>query len=290
MFLGELGVLKWLEQCRTPFLNQLMETITLFGEDTILIVLICVLYFIFHKETAYRLCFLTVCSIGLNGIFKNLLKIPRPFLAGGVSCVRPETATGYSFPSGHTQTFATWSTVAARMTNKRKFLVTAIILSLLLGFSRMYLGAHYPSDVAAGLVLGISVGIFGNALYEKQKDPKKLYFPVFLVMTIFGIFFLCNPDPHFADYFKCLGLMGGLWASSHIDGRCQSMTYQVPFYKKLLRVIVAIMLALILKTGMNAVPVPENLSLSLVWDFIRHAALITVVLGVYPLLLPKIKL
>ena len=290
MFAWEPGVLKWLEQCRTPFFNQLMETVTFFGEDTVLIVLICILYFMFHKESAYRLCFLTVCSIGLNGILKNIMKIPRPFSTGKVTCVRPETATGYSFPSGHTQTFATWSTVAAQMSKKKKFLITAIILSVILGFSRMYLGAHYPSDVAMGLLLGISVGFFGNVLYEKQKDPKKLYFPAFLGMAIFGIYFLFRPDPRFADYFKSLGLMGGLWAASHIDARCKNLTYSVPFYKKLLRVIIAIILALMLKAGMEIIPVPQSLSFSLLWDFVRYLILITLMLGVYPLLLPKLKL
>ncbi|MBR2491997.1 MAG: phosphatase PAP2 family protein [Paludibacteraceae bacterium] len=290
MFFGEIALLQRLEQMRTPFLDTLMEMVTLLGEETILIVMIAVLCFMFHKENAYRLCFLTVFSLGLNGFLKNLLKIPRPFSTGAVTCVRPETATGYSFPSGHTQNFATWSTAVAKILRKKRFLITALVLSVLMGFSRMYLGAHYPSDVMVGLMLGILVGFFGNDLYDKLKNPKKMYLPTFLGMILFAIFFLISPDPHFADYFKCVGLMGGLTVSVHLDTRYGNLSYGVPFYKKLLRVILAVVLALVFKKGMEALPVPQNLSLSLCWDFLRYLVLVTLVFGIYPLLLPKLKL
>ncbi|MBE7019170.1 MAG: phosphatase PAP2 family protein [Ruminococcaceae bacterium] len=289
MFFGELALLQWLESIRTPALNTLMEAVTALGEDTILIVLIAVWYFMVQKEGAYRLCFLTICSLGINGILKNLFHIPRPFHTGKVTCVRPETATGYSFPSGHTQNISTWTTALARLLRKRWLLITAIIVSVAIGCSRMYLGAHYPSDVIVGLILGISIGILGSALYEKLKNPVMMFAPVFLGMLAFGIFFLIKPDPHYADYFKCLGLMGGLTASSHIDRALIRMNYNVSFTKKLFRVVGAIVFALIFKAGLEAIPVPENLSLFLIWDAFHYLVLITLIFGLYPLILQKIK-
>lgn len=289
MFAGEINILGWLEQCRTPFLNSLMEAITMLGEETLLIVLISVIYFMFHKENAYRLCFLTVASLGLNGIIKNLFTIPRPFATGKITCVRPETATGYSFPSGHTQNFATWSTALSQMLKKRWLTLVAILLSVAVGFSRLYLGVHYPSDVLVGLFFGIGIGIFGSLLYQSLKNPRKLYFPTFVVMMLFGICFLIKADPHFADYFKCVGLMGGLSVSSVLDSRFASLDYGVPFYKKLLRVIVAIILALVIKKALGAIPVPTDLSIILIWDTLRYLMLSTIVFGIYPLCLSKFK-
>ncbi len=289
MLTGEISVLNWLESLRTPLLDMLMETITFLGEDTILIVLVSTIYFMFQKESAYRICFVTVCSLGLNGIVKNFCKIPRPFSTGKVTCVRPETATGYSFPSGHTQSFATWTTAVAKILQKPWVWWTVLIVSALMGFSRMYLGAHYPSDVVVGLLLGISVGFFGSMLYETLKNPNKLFVWVFLGMVAFALLFLIAPDPHYADYFKCVGLMGGLTVSSLLDTHYGAMTYEVPFYKKLIRVVVALILALLLKEGTKLIAFPNNLSLSLIWDCVRHLVLITLVFGIYPLLLPKIK-
>lgn len=289
MLTGEISILNWLESLRTPTLNTIMEAVSFLGEDTVLIVLISILYFMFQKESAYRICFVTVCSLGLNGIVKNIFKIPRPFATGQVTCVRPETATGYSLPSGHTQNFATWTIAVAKILKKPWVWCVVLVLSALMGFSRMYLGAHYPSDVAIGLLLGISVGVFGSILYEKAKNPKKLLLPVLLGMVAFALLFLGTPDPHYADYFKCVGLMGGLTVSSVLDSHYGTMTYDVPFYKKLIRVMVALVLALLLKKGTELIAFPNNLSLSLIWDCIRHWILITLVFGVYPLLLPKIK-
>ncbi len=290
MFALELSVLQYLAGIRSPLLDIFMEAITFLGEDTLLIVLISVIYFMIQKESAYRLCFVTVCSLGLNGIIKNICKMPRPFATGKVSCIRPETATGYSFPSGHTQNFATWSTALSRILKKRWFTVMMLVLSVAIGFSRLYLGAHYPSDVAAGLVLGILMGIFGSMLYEKHKNPIRLFAPVCIGMGIFGIFFLMNPDPHFADYFKCVGLMCGLTASAHIDKAFGNITYNVAIWKKLLRVIIAVVLALIFRAGLKLFSFPDSLHLSLIWDTFRHFVLITAVFGVYPILIPKMKL
>ena len=288
MFAGEIDILMWLEQCRTPFFNTFMKTVTAFGEETILIVLVAVMYFMFHKENAYRLCFLTVLSLGLNGIIKNLFAIPRPFATGKITCVRPETATGYSFPSGHTQNFATWSTALAQILKKRWMLITALLLSVAIGCSRVYLGAHYPSDVLAGLLLGVLVGVGGSVLYENIRNRQKAYLAVVLTMILFGIYFLMNPNPHFADYFKCIGLMGGLCLSYNLDSRFGRET-PLPFWCKLLRTIGAIVLALILKKGLDAIPVPAMSSMQLIWDGLRYLILMTLVFGIYPLCTFKFK-
>ena len=141
MFAFELDFLKWLESFRSGFLNTLFEGITMLGEETLVILLVVALWFAVDRKLAQQVFFVTVASLSLNGIIKNFAKIPRPFTKG-VSCVRPDTATGYAFPSGHTQGFATWCGFFALKLKKIWLRVLAAVLIFAVAFSRLYLGAH----------------------------------------------------------------------------------------------------------------------------------------------------
>ena len=105
MFAFELQFLKWLESIRTGFLTGLFEGITMLGEETLIILLVVALWFAVDSKLAQKVFFVTICSTGLNGVVKNIAQVPRPF-DKGVVAVRKETATGFSFPSGHTQNFS----------------------------------------------------------------------------------------------------------------------------------------------------------------------------------------
>ena len=109
----ENAIMKYFENMRGPVLDKLVEVITMLGEETLMLVLVIALWFAFDKKLAQKFFFVTALSLNANGIIKNLVKRPRPWMAGDITCLRPETATGYSFPSGHTQTFSTWSSRSA---------------------------------------------------------------------------------------------------------------------------------------------------------------------------------
>ncbi len=285
MFPGEIRLLQWLETLRTPLGNFFWETVTLIGEDTVFIVLLAILYFMFHKKLAYRICFLTVTSLGINGILKNLLKIPRPFLHGEISCVRPETATGYSFPSGHTQVFATWSTALGNTLNRPLITGAAILCGILVGFSRMYLGAHYLSDVLAALLLGIGISWLGTVLCNRVSNEKRLYLWVLALFTPFLICFLIMPDPLYEDFFKCYGLLAGFVPSAFLEERYVNLTYQVPLRKRILRVILGILVAVLGKAALSLIPLPVSPALSLLLETIRYLLLVFMVFGIYPVFL-----
>ena len=95
-----------LEGIRTPFLNQLMQFITYFGQELIVIAVICTFYWCADKRFAYLLGF-TYFTAGLGvQALKITFRIPRPWILDPTfqpvdSAV--SGATGYSFPSGHTQ-------------------------------------------------------------------------------------------------------------------------------------------------------------------------------------------
>jgi hypothetical protein len=92
-----------------------------------------------------------------NGWLKNLLRVPRPFARDPAVGLAHEES--FSLPSGHSQGSATFWTVASPLFKAPWGLVLAIALPLAIGFTRVYLGVHYPTDVVSGWLLGYAIAI-----------------------------------------------------------------------------------------------------------------------------------
>lgn len=149
-----------LEGIRTPFLDKLMQFITYFGQELIIIAVICAFYWCVDKRFAYLLGF-TYFTAGLCvQALKITFRIPRPWILDpdfhAVKSALPG-ATGYSFPSGHTQGAACLFFPLALRTKHTWQKILYISAFLLIGFSRMYLGCHTPKDVLTALGISILV-------------------------------------------------------------------------------------------------------------------------------------
>lgn len=290
MFGWEIEFLKQLEGIRTPFLNTLFEYVTMPGEETVLVVLIATIFFAVNKELAKRILFITLTSLGINGIVKNIAKVPRPFADGKISCVRGETATGYSFPSGHTQNFATWSMAFATKFKKLWMYVFSIGFTVLVAFSRLYLGAHYPSDVIVGATLGILTAIILSRVYDKVQNKNNLCRNIALCMTPFAIYFLIKHDALFEDFFKAYGMLWGLYAANLFEEKYAQFGYDVSVWKKIVRVILGIVAVLVVKEGVGAIAEAAPMPLSLALESVSYFGILFVGFGVYPWIIKKLNM
>ena len=260
------------------------------GEEVIIVLIIAVLYFCIDKKFAQKLLYTVLTSLGVNGIVKNLVKFPRPFSTGKITCVREGTATGYSFPSGHTQTFATTSTTIAKKLKKVWVAIIVGILIALVAFSRMYLGAHYPSDVVVGAVLGVTIAIGGSILFDKVKNKKWLYLGTILIQVPFVIFFLIKPDVEYEDFFKSFGMIVGFLLAVMFEEKYAPLEYNVGTGKKVLRVLIGVALALIVKEGLKLIFVSNLLGVTLLLEALRYGMLIFATLGIGPWIFKKLKI
>ena len=204
--------LRFLESIRTPVGDALMSFITLFGEETLFMVLALVFFWCIDKRRGYYLLF--TGFTGLIGVqfLKMSFRIPRPeVLDPNLTIVESarEAATGYSFPSGHTQcASALWGGMA-RTAKKRALQIGGVVLALLVGFSRMYLGVHTPLDVGVSLgIAAIIICALYYIVYRGYDKPKRMYIAcgVLLVLALANLLFVmlyqfpANTDPvHLAD-------------------------------------------------------------------------------------------
>lgn len=172
-----LKLLHGIETILGPVLTPIMKLITLMGEKGLLMFLLAFALMCFAKSRKTGLClFGAVCCGALitNIILKDSIARPRPFETVELYkqwwiAVGSPAEDGFSFPSGHMTACASGMTALTLMKG-RKLLVPSVIIVFLMGVSRNYLMAHYPSDVLVatfvGLFSGFAAYFIANLIYH----------------------------------------------------------------------------------------------------------------------------
>lgn len=167
------AVLRWIGMHRPASLEPVMLEITFLGTASVVLVLVLIsglfLWLSNHKYSTVLLLIATTGGILLNNLLKAGFGRPRPQVFDWGT-----HAVTWSFPSGHAMSAAiVYSTVAylAARLQKRRWhrvvtMLAALLIILLIGASRLYLGVHYPSDVFAGIIIGLAWAGFCVAMLE----------------------------------------------------------------------------------------------------------------------------
>ncbi len=177
-----------LEEIRNPVLDFLFSIITLFGEETVFMAVGMIVFWCVSKQKGYYLLSVGFVGTVINQFLKITFRIPRPWVKDPnftiVESAR-EAASGYSFPSGHTQTSVGLFGGLALKFKSRVIRIASIALCVLVPLSRMYLGVHTPADVGVSIVIALIL-IFALApLFEKaEKSPKVMYALLFSLTGI----------------------------------------------------------------------------------------------------------
>ena len=156
-----------IQQIDTPLLDSFFRVITSLGEELFYLLLFSFLIWCVDFYLGIRVGILFLLSLYVNIGLKEIFQQPRPFDI--VPEIQKAHAYGYGFPSGHAQSsMVVWGSIAIAYWKKQNWIrYLSILLILLIGFSRIYLGVHFPTDVLGGwlfggLILGLSYFIFSN--------------------------------------------------------------------------------------------------------------------------------
>jgi len=172
----ELRFLDFLQTIHTPLLDKILAFITSLGNAGIIWIVLAVVLLILPKTrktgiivAAALLADLVLCNL----ILKNLVARVRPYDVNTAIAILIKKPLDFSFPSGHTA--ASFAAMTALFLAKmKKAWIAALILAVLIAFSRLYFYVHYPTDVLGGAVVGILSGIIGYTIVEKIDKRRKV--------------------------------------------------------------------------------------------------------------------
>ena len=155
------AILQWGLDCirliqgwASPPLTVLMRIITSLGSTGAYILLLPFVYWCVDEKKGLHLGLMTLVSVWVNLSLKLLLDQPRPFFAGYDPSVGMISERLGGFPSGHAQNTLVMLTIISSWLTKKWAYIAAAFLCLLVGFSRLYLGVHFPTDVIGGWLIG----------------------------------------------------------------------------------------------------------------------------------------
>ena len=294
-----MDILYALEKNRTPFWNGVMSAVTQLGGEVIFIVAAVVVFWCVSKWEGYYLMTIAFCGTVLNQFLKLICRMPRPWVRDPnftiVESARAE-ATGYSFPSGHTQNAIGLFGGMARWGGRRWVRLGLTALALVIAFSRMYLGVHTPADVGVSLVLAAALVLGLYPLMRRaQEKPRYMGYVLAAMLVVSGAFvvfveaygFSADTDAEnlasgIGNAWKMLGAVAGMTLAWLLDRRYIHFETQAVWWVQVIKVAVGMALLLAIKSGLKA-PLLALLGHEGLAGGVRYFLLVLVAGAVWPL-------
>lgn len=274
------------------FFVALGSFLTLFGEEIILVGIMGFLYWSYDKEYGKYVGLNVAVATVWNPMIKNVFLRKRPyFVSHKIKCLKPVeadadvfdiAAQGYSFPSGHSMNSATvYGSVAVR--GKKKWLwAVAVVMPLLVGFSRFYLGVHFPTDVLVGWICGaILIAIF--SILHRKIANKLILYGLCVLSGIPGLFY-CTSD----DYFTAMGVLIGACAGFIFEDKFVKFSNTKKNVRRIIRVVgggvVYAVLNNVLKLPFSKEFLHSGTTAAHMVRLGRYAVVIFIMIAIYPMI------
>ncbi len=262
--------LYFIAKLRNPVFDWFFETVTHLGEETIFLVVAIIMFWCVNKREGYYILISGFFGICINQIAKLTFRIDRPWVKDpsfqpvGNSKIE---ATGYSFPSGHTQNIATtWGAVASYNYKKRWVVAVSVAIVLLVSFSRMYLGVHTLLDVSVSLLIALILILAFRPLFTNEQRFGKAMPYIVASAIILSVGFLIytlvvGDDPtldaeNYASAMKnactMLGCTIGLVLVYTVDTKWIKFDTGAAWYAQIIKSALGFAVVLLIKSGLSS--------------------------------------
>ena len=266
-----MGVLYALESIRTPVLNEVMSVITLLGGEMFFMVIAVAVFWCVSKRMGYYLMVVGFFGTVINQFLKILCCVPRPWVKDPdftiVESARAE-ATGYSFPSGHTQNAVATYGGIARYTRRKRLRTVLAVLTVLVAFSRMYLGVHTVLDVGVSFAIAtlLVLGLY-PLMEEADRRPAVLTCTIVVMVLCSGAFVgylylrgdtgataedTANYVSALENGWKLLGSTLGLLVSNILDRKYIRFETRAVWWAQLIKLTLGFGLLLVIRSALKA--------------------------------------
>ena len=263
-------VLYFLESIRNPVLDVLVQIVTLVGEETFFLALGMFLIWCYNKRDGYLVLMVSFTGIILNQFLKMCFRVPRPWVKDPnftiVESAR-EGASGYSFPSGHTQNSVGMLGSLGATTKQLWVKILCIAGVILVPLSRMYLGVHTPQDVLVSMVIAfVLIVAFDFLLRLNDKYPYVIYIvmgTILLGVVAFITFLYAYPFPedvffeeNIGNYesalknaYTMLGCVAGIMLFRFADDKFIKYDTRAVWWVQLIKLGLGLVIVLAVKEG-----------------------------------------
>ena len=267
-----MDLLYFFESIRNGFLDGLFSIITLLGEETAFMAVAIIVFWCFSKFQGYFLLITGFIGTVVNQFLKMIFRVPRPWVQDKnfviVESAR-EGASGYSFPSGHTQSSVTLFGGVARANKNKWVRIIAILICVLVPISRMYLGVHTPLDVGVSIVISLILIFGGYKVFELAKNNDKIIYFIIggltLLIVAFLIFIYAYPFPSEVyleenihnlesarkNAYTMLGCVVGLWVIYPIEKKYINFDVKAVWWAQIIKVVIGLGLIILIKEVMR---------------------------------------
>lgn len=157
--------MEWVLSIRSEWLTPVMKVFTFLGDEEFFLLFLPLAYWLWRKNVMGRTGMVLLFTFVLNAVIKGIFQVPRPDTIEHLV-----HADDWSFPSGHAQgAVILWGWLAYELKEKRAWIISAVLIGGV-GFSRVYLGVHYPTDILGGYAIGL-VTLYLYTWILKQNPP-----------------------------------------------------------------------------------------------------------------------